>query len=331
MKRNTSAPCSPAAAGGRFPPSLWATQAMAGYATPAGWGQLALLLAVSLVLLAAMFVAANRLFYRGLLAGSGITARRAGLTPEDIGAARAGGAVSALTQREWRLLLRTPVFILQSLVSVLIFPLTILIWQLGGSKAFRVAQIARLPGTVLVLCGAGIVALLSVMSQLAPTTFSREGAQFWLAKVIPVPPVDQIRAKKRQIWAATILSLLPIYLILAYLSGFRLQIALPMAALSLFGIYPLLNLGPLVDLLRPKLVWTNPQQAMKGNYNVLLTLALSAIILTGCGALAWFGLRHHWGPVPLYGAEVVLLFLLGAGLGRALLTLAPKRFKEIEV
>ncbi|MGE5598280.1 MAG: putative ABC transporter permease subunit [Bacteroidota bacterium] len=319
------------AVGRRFPPSLWAARAVAEYGSLEGLGQAALFLGVSLVLLVLMLWTAQRYFYAGLLSGSGVYARKAQLSRADLAGVRVSGAIPALARLEWRMLLRTPVFLLQWSWSVLILPILVLIWHLSGSRNIPLnAILAGLPDPALALAGAALLAANSAMLQLAPTAISREGRYFWIGKVIPVAPADRIRAKQRQIWQATLLSLLPTAAVLGYLLRFRAPVFIPAVLLGLAGAYPVLNLGMVLDLLRPVLSWTNPQQAMKGNLNVLFHLALSAALLGGLGYLASLMLRLGWPTPVVYALSAAAVLVPGYILGMVLRSLAGTRLAAIE-
>ena len=318
------------ALGRRFPPSIWATNAMAHYHTAAGLAQFAVYLVVSLALLATMLLAAKILFYDGLLAG-GVSARKVRLTATEIQSVQARGAIPAIIKREWLTLRRTPVFVLQWLVSALIFPIMLGVLYMTKSSNIPIGEIAKLPVHWLALAGAGMIAFGGTMMQLAPTIISREGSNFWLTKVIPVSPVDQLRAKQVQIWEATLLASLPTFAVLGYIGGFKMGTLIPMVILGILGLYPLINLGLLLDLLWPKLHWTNPQQAMKGNLNVLASMAFGLIILGGCVFMVIKCFQAGWTALLVYAALGLLLAVLGYLLDEAVRRVGTKRLRGIEM
>jgi len=317
------------ALGRRFPPSIWATNAMAHYHNAAGLAQFAVYIGVSLALLATMLLAAKILFYDGLLAG-GASARKVRLTALEIKSVQARGAIPAIIKREWLTLRRTPVFVLQWLTSALVFPIMLGILYLTKSSNIPI-KISEVPVHWLALAGAGLIAFGGTMMQLAPTIISREGNNFWLIKVIPVSPADQLRAKQVQIWEATLLASLPTMAVLGYIGGFKVEILIPTIVLGILGLYPLINLGLLLDLLRPKLHWTNPQQAMKGNLNVLADMAFGLIILGGCVFMVIKCFQAGWTALLVYAALGLLLAVLGYLLDAAVRRVGTKRLREIEM
>jgi len=98
----------------------------------------------------------------------------------------------------------------------------------------------------------------------------------------------------------------------------------------MFASAALTVIGLRIDLARPLLDWTNPQKAIKQNFNVFLALAVDLGFITLCGFLTSF-LRSN----GVSGATVtVILFvvvLLAAWAGwRNLLAFADRKYPAIE-
>ena len=124
--------------GAVFPPGIWATKAIAGGFSGEGLANLALLLGVSVVLFAGMVVAAEKLFYRGLVGLGETTGKRRRLTRDEMSRRVSSGrrAFAAIFGREWKIMNRTPIFLLNGvLVSVFVPAIFVLMATLnrGGS------------------------------------------------------------------------------------------------------------------------------------------------------------------------------------------------------
>ena len=98
--------------GSNFPPSIWATKAIAGGFSAEGLINLAAFLATSLILFAAMIVLAERLFYRGVIGLNETSGRRRLLTRDEMSRRVSSGrrAIFAIFMREFRIMNRTPGF-----------------------------------------------------------------------------------------------------------------------------------------------------------------------------------------------------------------------------
>jgi len=83
-----------------------------------------------------------------------------------------------------------------------------------------------------------------------------------------------------------------------------------------------------VDVMRPHLTWTDPQQAMKGNTNSLLAMLVN-LGVTLATALVAVLLFHLARPAFLPGLLVVLA-LETWGLGRMVGALADLRYPQYE-
>ena len=328
--------------GAVFPPSIWATRAIAGGFSAEGLGHLALFLGVSAGLFAAMVALAERLFYRGVIGLGETTGKRRRLTGDEMSRRVAGGrrAFAAVFGREWKIMNRTPIFLLNGvLVSVLLPALFVLMATVGPGRgeaaggdgdAMAMLRLLMEKDPLLVVLGAALfMTVCGSINGTASSTFSREGAQFWISRVIPVAPREQAAAKFAHSYAVATLGVITAAVVAGaflHVDAGRLAAG---AALALAAGVPLTAAGMAIDLARPLLDWTNPQKAIKQNFNVLLALLADAGILTalyfGVKALVRTGLA----PNAVLGVVFVGLAGLGAASYGALLRFADKRYPEI--
>lgn len=311
-----------------FPTSVWGTEALrAGAFTP-----LAAFVATALASLAVMLWAAEKLFYGGLLGGnetrpSGRTLTAADLTRET---ARVRSPQWAMLLREIRLLNRTPSFLMAALVPVIVMPVFMVLPMIQGRELGRMAeQFGKFAGSPLLpVVGMGTTVLLNTMTNLAPTSISREGRYFWISRAIPVPPHVQIHAKA---FHNLLFSLLSIALVVGVYGFLGLLRPLTLAYVvlgSLAGAAVSTYAGILIDLYHPNLKWTDPQQAMKGNMNGLYGLLLALGVAAAGGAVTFVA---YMLARPLVSPLLIVVFGLGAFvLARIAGTLADQRYLEIE-
>jgi ABC-2 type transport system permease protein len=322
--------------GAKFPPSIWASKALA-FGT-AGSGPLNAVLSVgtSLLLFAGLFLAARRYFYRGLIGLSEQTARRRALSRGRLERKIHSGRrpVRAIFERELRIMNRTPIFLLNGVLSVILVPiLFVVMWNTGkrASDASALLALVRSADTAVAVIAAALFMTLSgSLNGTASSTFSREGGQFWMSKVIPVSPAEQVRGKFLHSYAIALLGIFAAAVVV--LAVFRLSVAvvLAAAALALAATFVLTAVGMIIDLARPLLTWTNPQKAIKQNFNVLLALFadfgvlfLLYLVVRLLGKMGWNGWRT---PAALF----VLLAALSAAVFKLLTAFAAKRYRDIE-
>ncbi|MGE5560319.1 MAG: putative ABC transporter permease subunit [Chloroflexota bacterium] len=310
-----------------FPPSVWATRGILGQ-----WQPLLLFVAATLAVACVLAAAASRLFYRGLVGGDERRAGRRSRTSEQLAAAtsRASSPAVAVFWREVRQFNRTPVFLMQGLMPALMAPIYIVMPLLsrGGLAALSgIANLKNSPGTLIL--GVGLTQFLLSMTPIAATAFSREGGRFWMSRSLPLSGRDQMRGKLMHVMAVSGLYVL-LFTLLAvlFVRPDALHVLVFIVA-NLLGAMILGCIGLRIDLASPRLDWTEPQQAFKGNYNSLFALLLYALVVGPIGIITGLTARAS---EPL-GYLVGLALLAGAALlvWNEALGFADRRYDEIEL
>jgi ABC-2 type transport system permease protein len=320
--------------GATFPPSIWATKAFAGGFSREGLTNLAIFLAVSLLLLSAMIVVVEQLYYRGVVGLTETSGKKRRLTRDEMSRRISSGrhAISAIFMREVRIMNRTPPFLLNGVLGVFILPvIVVLMTKTNANKGDIPLQGLFASGnSILILPLALFMILCGHLNGTSSSTFSREGSQFWVSRVIPVAPQEQVAAKFLHSYLIGILGIIAALVALVIFFPFKpLHVAVA-AGLAMVAGIALTAIGMIIDLARPLLDWTNPQKAMKQNLNVLLAMLADAGIL----AAAFFGTRALIKSEVETNAIIGLLFLAFGAFSAlaclALLKFADKRYREIE-
>jgi ABC-2 type transport system permease protein len=324
--------------GAKFPPSIWATRALAPDAAGSGTAHFLLYAGVSVLLFGALFFAARAFFYRGLIGLGEISARRRRLSRERLSARISSGRrpVRAIFLRELRIMNRTPIFLLNGVLSVVLIPVIFILFaKAGGGKSgsdsMQIILLLASSNSAAVICGSALfMTICGCLNGTASSAFSREGAQFWMSKVIPTSPADQIKAKFLHSFAVAFLGIIVAAvaaIAVIHAKFIHVLLALPIA---LAAAAALTALGMVIDLLRPLLKWTNPQKAIKQNLNVLIAFFADAGILVGL-TLAVIALLRRGIRRELVIGGLALFLLISAWLSFAfLLKIAARRYREIE-
>lgn len=321
--------------GSRFPPAIWASKAVAGGFSGAGLLNLALFAGTSLLCFGAVLVAAERLFYRGLIGLGETAARRRTLTRTEMSGRVSSGRrpVRAIFVREWRIMNRTPVFLLNGTLVVVIVPALLVAMAKGGSgdaaSFLRVLTSANPLLVTLVL--AGFMVACGSLNGTASSTFSREGAQFWISRIIPVAPREQVAAKFIHSYLVSLLGTATASVVAVWMLRPRAVHLAAAIGLSLLTGLLFTAVGMLIDLARPLLDWTNPQKAIKQNLNVLFALAAQAGLLAGFFLAIRVMMRAEMPAAAVLAVLYVALAALSAASYRALVAFAGRRYQEIEV
>jgi ABC-2 type transport system permease protein len=323
--------------GARFPPSIWATKAMAGGFSASGLLNLALFVGTSLVLFAAILVLSEKLFYRGLVGLGEVSGRRHMLSRAQMSQRVSSGRhpVRAIFAREWRIMNRTPIFLLNGVLVVLIVPVVFVVMAKAGSGRGDAGSILKVMSSAnplfVILASAAFMIVCGSLNGTSSSAFSREGGQFWISRVIPVTPREQVAAKFLHSYLVSLLGTVTASAVAEWLLHVKPVHLAAAAGLSLVVGLLLTAVGMLIDLARPLLDWTNPQKAIKQNLNVLLAMCADIGILTAL----FFATRFMVKAGLSGGAILILLFTVlaaSSGLGySALVKFAGKRYREIEV
>jgi ABC-2 type transport system permease protein len=322
--------------GARFPPSIWATKAMAGGFSGSGLLNLALFVGTSLLLFAAILVLSEKLFYRGLVGLGEVSGRRRSLSRAQMSQRISSGrhSVRAIFAREWRIMNRTPIFLLNGTLVVLIVPLVFVLMAKAGSGRGDAGAILKIMTSAnplfVILASAAFMIVCGSLNGTSSSTFSREGGQFWISRIIPVAPREQVAAKFLHSYLVSLLGTVTASAVAVGILHIKAAHLAAAAGLSLVAGVLLTTVGMMIDLARPLLDWTNPQKAIKQNLNVLLAMCADIGFLTAF----FFGIRFLVRAGSSGRTILVLLYTALAalsGLGYAVLVkFAEKRYREIE-
>jgi ABC-2 type transport system permease protein len=332
--------------GAFFPPGIWATKAVAGGFTGAGLANLAMLWGVSLALFAGMVALAEALFYRGVVGLGETTGKRRRLTRDEMARRLTSGrrAVAAVFGREWKIMNRTPIFLLNGTLVVVLLPAIIVLMATidtggrgaggsggGGSDPMVLLKaIVSANPLIVILATALFMTICGSINGTASSTFSREGAQFWISRTIPVAPREQAAAKFLHSYLVAALGVVTVGAVAAIFMHVKAAQLAAAAGLALVAGVLLTVVGMAIDLARPLLDWTNPQKAIKQNLNVLLAMLADIGILT----IAFFGVKALVKAKLGVGAALGVLFaalaVVSAASYAALLRFADKRYPAIE-
>jgi ABC-2 type transport system permease protein len=328
--------------GAVFPPAIWATKAIAAGTSGEGLANLALLLGVSIALFAGMIVAGEKLFYRGLVGLGETTGKKRRLTRDQMARRVSSGrrAFAAIFGREWKIMNRTPIFLLNGVLVSVFLPAIFVIMSTidpgsaGGGRAegpMALVKVMMAANPLVVILGSALfMSICGGLNGTASSTFSREGHEFWISRVIPVAPREQAAAKFAHSYLVGTLGVVTASIVAA--AFFHLKAGPLVAAFALAAVagVPMTAVGMMIDLARPLLDWTNPQKAIKQNLNVVLAMLADIGILTaaffGAKALIKAGLRTN----AVVGIMFAALAVLGAASTTALLRFAELRYPRIE-
>lgn len=242
-------------------------------------------------------------------------------------------ALSIMFQ-EHRVLTRTPGFLLVALTNLAVAPLLIAFGTFGGGAELTgllsIMKASQLWDMVL-LGAVGVHGILVGLNQVASTAITREGPMFWFSKSIPVPPREQVRGKLRYCMLFACLQLAVLLPVVWYIMRPDWPELLLIALLGLLVSWPVSQICLINDLYNPKMQWTQPQQAMKGNFQTLVAGLFTLLYLGIITFVVRTALKINISGVLLYALVALLLAGSGSLLSKALERVAAARYREIQV
>lgn len=315
-----------------FPPSIWATLSLSNYLEIKALMYLLLFLIVSFGGYFIMTLLSEVLFFDGLIGNMEVTASK--------GKSRKNSKKSikikeskpylAIAKKEVIMLFKTPVYLLNSFVGALIIPIIIFMTVVTGDESLNmVFDLLKVNSQYLVLASIAMIVIQGVMNSVGSTTFSREGKNLWIQRVLPIKAKDQIIGRILASLVPQIITVLA--LIITFLFVFKLSILniVLISALGLLGSIPMAQIGMIIDITRPLLIWDNPQKAMKQNLNVLITMGVGTIYSGGL-VFFIFTIINKFHEKYIF-IMLALIFIISSSIFYILLKkLIIKQFLEIE-
>lgn len=315
-----------------YPPAKLAANATVAYSELSGVVSLLLFLLTSA---AAFFLAVvtGEKFYLGAvtrgLGGKHNEGKALSKEQLTLSVSKTSSTAISIFKNDFRVLLRTPVYAMNMLLTIPLVPV-ILIFSLTSAQQGNISSMQifyeQFSMQINVFACVGMV-VLSSLSTLTTSTFSREGSAFWINQVAPIRALDQMLG--RSLGAVIVNFLMVAALILSF--GILIHVSL----LNLIGIvftstvatFPVIEGALIVDLIHPFLTWSDPAKAIKQNINVLfcfLIALIHAALLTGISLL----LMHAGLSAPIILSSLAAVSLLLAFLlARLFLRLYPESIR----
>jgi ABC-2 type transport system permease protein len=277
-----------------FPPVKWCAQALieqnAGKAAMGFLGMTASAAAGGGICL----LLSRRLYYKGVLAQlEAPKSKRRGSSKINV---KTGSTLKAFFTKEMKVILRTPVYAMNILTGVAIFPIMFFLMSVGsagmvtGDIKALVASIAGPDGgDMLYLLAAAVVTVTAIMGSTGvSTTFSREGRMLWISQTAPVPVRTQVAARLLAGFVLTMAGAVLSMIVLVSFAGFSPGHAVFGLVLGACTAFPMLAASVLPDALKPKRKWNSEAEAIKQNMNSVLALLICMGMAVAIGMGVFF-------------------------------------------
>lgn len=318
-------------AGMAFPTAMWGALALTNGFTVTGLFNLVLFVGSGVAGFLLMMTLAERIFFEGLIGNIEVTAGKGrGGKTDSATSIKPMNPILTMARKELLMVFKTPVYLMNSVGGVIILPVLLAISMLTGGEAYEPMKEMILDSReILVLGSIGVIGSFGILNSLGATTFSREGTNMWIQRTLPIKPKVQILGRTL---SSVILQVLGGILLIGGIFFVVPLRAFEVFLILIFGIgasVPLTMIGMTVDIIRPMTEWTNPQQAMKQNLNVIISMAIGTLYIFGAGFLGYL-LLPEYGLWMILGIYAVLILASTVFLYKLLEKLIHSKFMNME-
>jgi len=273
---------------------------------------LVIALAIGALFIAVFLVVADGFFFITAVGVNETGANRKVLKAKDYAKSTlSSNPLITYTLIELKLMIRTPIYLLNNISIVLIMPV-ILIGSLltgVGQQDEAIVAIKSIPWSnpdvlaYVIAAGVAIGFFMSTINMIAPTAISREGTKVYFMKFIPMSYFKQIQAKVNSGFIISFIGILTVLIPVAYVLNVPLlSCVLALIAAVMAGVVTN-YLGIIIDMIHPKLIWEQEAAAVKQNVNGIILLFLAM----GLGVGIFFTIG--WFSEPMWFAFAVFLGL----------------------
>lgn len=271
---------------------------------------LLLFIAVHAVMMVVLYAVSSVLYMNGVTAVLSAGKR---IAKADKKNNRTYSLFTACLLRDIKTLLRTPTYIVNCIIPTLILPIGGMIILFTGSDSVKTLVNEQKCPDVLVFFAIVILScLLTAMSGLSASSFTREGNHADLLKYIPVPYKTQINAKVITSLVFTIPTTVIGVILCCVAIDSSLWLTLACITGSALAVVATVYLGILFDSMHPKLVWDDELSALRGNMSTFFHMAVAIGVGVVFAVLYFFLAEFMLIPVVLavLAAATVVIAIL---------------------
>lgn len=320
-------------AGKAYYPSIWGTYAIIDAFTIKGVLSFLIFAAVSFAVVLLLLYSMSNIYIQSILSGSEVKKSTKKLDEKQFEESFKGKSkLSALFVREFKLMNREPIYFLNGPMVIIIMPVILGVvyftQRTEMMQAFQEVMLQPNSTFYITLAVAAAGVFLGCSTSITPTCISREGKTFIFIKSMPIEPKQYIDAKLLHGIIFGILSSIVSCIFGVVLFNLPVINCIIAILISNLVMLPIFISGIMLELKLPKLLWDNPQKAIKQNTNAVIIIFGQMFLLFLLGVAVFKFLKT---PAVTYSSLIILPALISIYLHKLLLNYAEKRFYEIEL
>jgi ABC-2 type transport system permease protein len=292
-------------------------------------------LLVNLSAFIAMIFCSERLYLGGIIGGKEANSKKKALSSDQLISTSKKHYPSFISifKVDMIMLIKTPIYLFNCVSIILIIPFIFLVMPAlsGMSSDINVLyELYRSNIKIFEFGLAGAYMFFAAMNPTAPSSFSREGATFWISRIIPAKPWEHIAGKSLSPLALQIATIVIVSVGIKFYIPIKLSSFIISSMLGILGSLPIILAGLFIDISKPLLNWDNPQRAVKQNFNVLISMAIGALITVALGFLTYLMIKAGFSSIIILGLDVLLILGLSVLFYVILKKKIEKQFLVIE-
>lgn len=268
---------------GAFPPVLWAVRGVDG-----NTAQLALFILVGMSAITLIIFITGGSFQQICMRHTEHATAKKRIVRQKKNAFVAATPFAAIFRREMNEVIKTPVYLLNGVMGVLMMPIMLIAMFVGASSAEGDggASVTQLLGELLdnvaatdvMLIITGLFAMMLLMCPITSTAVSREGKRLPIMRMIPVSPLKILWAKLAVGLLIVGIGTLVMGIAFVLILGLK-YLPYVVGAVLMANILSLtVNIGNItVDVIKPVLGWKSENEAMKQNFNVMFGMLIGVV------------------------------------------------------
>ncbi|OYD06991.1 putative ABC transporter permease subunit [Paludifilum halophilum] len=318
--------------GGWYPPAAWAAHGLIQPFFSGGWTGWTAFAVVTAGALAFMFGLAGFLYYPGLIGGDEVAknAKKKSTSTADA-LSRPRSPLAAWFWKEWKVFIRTPIFLMNAVTPLIIFTVMAFLPAFGNLGAVsRDLSTHPFAAKMVVWGAAGFILFISSMNGIASSAISREGKMFAFNLSLPVSAFTRLLAKWLHAFSFSLI-IIAVVLVIQWMVFPSVPAVLWTLLLGMAGSCLFNGVGLLIDLWFPYLEWETPREVMQrfvgGMGMMLIQIVLGGLLAAIVGLGFFINLPDVW----IKTGVLLLLIGLNAVLFFTLRGIAEDRYRRIEV
>ncbi len=315
-----------------FPTTKLTTLTLLNYDSYQGLYNLFLFYVANLFFIALFLLAAEKLYFKGAVGGSEVSSPAKLLHKDELRKISVkNSALKAFTLKEIKILFRTPPYFINCVLTNFLWPFLLLFAFGGVGKDLGRLQALLSksnPDSIIIAIALAAGLFISASNGITGSAISREGTNFFVNKFLPISYREQIYAKLLPGILLSFSGTIIILVAAVFLLKISLTVLIACIILSLLGISFSAQLGLILDIQFPKLIWDNEYKPIKHNWNVAINILVSTI-LGAAVVVVTIMLELDLG-MTLIGFSPLLLFL-NVLINKILFTVGLKSIAGIEI